>query len=329
MKPARRRMLLILLFIVGLWLNNTSLFIEHSPENRPFKLIAHRGVHQIYSGNTRTTKTCRAESVEPMQHPFIENTLASMHAAMEYGADVVELDVHLTTDSVLAVFHDWRLDCQTNGYGVTQKQSFAYLQRLDLGFGFTTDGITFPLRGSGVGLMPSINDVIEANLPGRLLINFKSGHASSGQQLVDEVVKFRYPYEDRLFGVYGSRGGAVKAVTDGLLGIKGFDRASLKDCARVYLLVGWTGYVPSACRNTIIAAPIDIAPFAWGWPYKFVQRMQAVNSEVILWGPYDGSGFSSGIDDKETLALVPEYFEGYVWTNKIEVIGPLVKKSGG
>lgn len=54
--------------------------------------------------------------------------------------------------------------------------------------------------------------------------------------------------------------------------------------------------------------------------------MQNAGSDVILWGPYDGTGFSSGVDDANTWVRVPRGFDGYVWTNKIEVIGPLAAR---
>ncbi|MDG1519491.1 MAG: hypothetical protein P8Q57_03415 [Yoonia sp.] len=52
-------------------------------------------------------------------------------------------------------------------------------------------------------------------------------------------------------------------------------------------------------------------------------RMQAAGSQVILWGPYDGTGFSSGVDTPDLWGQVPVGFDGHVWTNKVEVIGPL------
>jgi glycerophosphoryl diester phosphodiesterase len=45
----------------------------------------------------------------------LENTIASVRAGFELGADVVEFDVHPTTDGTFAVFHDWTLDCRTDG----------------------------------------------------------------------------------------------------------------------------------------------------------------------------------------------------------------------
>ena len=48
-----------------------------------------------------------------------------MQAGFAAGADVVELDVHPTTDGEFAVFHDWTLDCRTDGHGVTREHSMA------------------------------------------------------------------------------------------------------------------------------------------------------------------------------------------------------------
>jgi glycerophosphoryl diester phosphodiesterase len=53
-----------------------------------FKVVAHRGV------------TARAPG----------NTMAAFRAALELGADAVELDVRLSRDGVPMVHHNWYLD---------------------------------------------------------------------------------------------------------------------------------------------------------------------------------------------------------------------------
>ncbi len=90
------------------------------------------------------------------------------------------------------------------------------------------------------------------------------------------------------------------------------------------MAMGWSGVVPRVCRNRVIAVPIDDAPPLWGWPHRFTRRMKEAGAAVILSGPYDGSGFSSGIDDAATLARVPARFDGCIRTNLIEQIGPLL-----
>jgi glycerophosphoryl diester phosphodiesterase len=109
-----------------------------------------------------------------------------MGAAFALGADVVELDVHPTTDGRFAVFHDWTLDCRTEGTGETRDHNMAYLKTLDIGYGYTVDGgRTFPLRGTGAGLMPSFSDVMAAFPGKKFLVNFKSNEAREGDTLAD------------------------------------------------------------------------------------------------------------------------------------------------
>ena len=72
-----------------------------------------------------------------------------------------------------------------------------------------------------------------------------------------------------------------------------------------YAALGWSGTVPDACRDGLLAVPIDVAPWLWGWPHRFVARMQNAGTEVILLGPLGDSGFSAGIDTPDLLAQVP------------------------
>ncbi|NER80567.1 MAG: glycerophosphodiester phosphodiesterase, partial [Leptolyngbya sp. SIO1D8] len=76
-------------------------------------LMAHRGLSQDFDRTGLTNDTCTASRMLPTPHAYLENTIASMQAAFDYGADIVELDVHPTVDNRFAVFHDWTVDCRT------------------------------------------------------------------------------------------------------------------------------------------------------------------------------------------------------------------------
>lgn len=321
MKRLKFSLCVLGVFAFALWLNNTSLLIDVDHDRAPH-LIAHRGVHHIYKGSDRTSETCRAADLEPITHGYIENTLPSMQAAFESGADVVEIDVHPTTDGALAVFHDWTLDCQTDGTGRTRDQSLNDLRALDLGYGLTADGITFPLRGKARGQLSSLEEVLKADLGPRYLVNFKSNTAQDADRLSDLMQN--PDFRNQIFGAYGGAP-PTRTAMQAIPGLKGLDKPALITCLQRYMLVGWTGFVPKACANRLIGVPLDFAPYVWGWPHRFTKRITAANSHVILWGPYDSTGFSSGIDDLETLARVPAGFDGYVWTNRIEMIGPDIK----
>ena len=289
------------------------------------RLIAHRGVHQTFARDGLDNDTCTAERILPPIHDYLENTIPSMQAAFAAGADIVELDVHPTTDGRLAVLHDWTIDCRTEGTGETRSHDMASLRRLDIGYGYTADGgRSFPFRGKGVGMMPEFEEVLAAFPTGRFLVNFKSNEVREGD-MVAAIAAAHPEWRDEIWGAYGGDLPTYRAA-ELMGGLAVWSRKGLVDCLLQYAGLGWTGYVPEACRNTKVMVPINAAPFLWGWPNLFLQRLRDVGSEVILLGPYAaGDPGTARIDTLELLAKVPSGFPGYIWTNKIEEIGPAAK----
>jgi glycerophosphoryl diester phosphodiesterase len=321
----RKFLIFLLVFTAAVYFWNTSWRAQPAP-GASLGLIAHRGVHQNFTREGLTSESCTASRILPPPHDFIENTVASMQAAFTAGADIVELDVHPTTDGRLAVFHDWTLDCRTDGTGVVRKHSLADLQRLDIGYRYTADGgKTFPLRGKGKGLMPDLEAVLGQFPAGRFLVNFKSNDVREGDML-GELIATHPEWRPSIWGAYGGDAPTFRAA-DRLDGLKAWSGRGLKQCLTRYIGLGWTGYVPEACRDTMIMVPINVAPWLWGWPNLFQQRLRETGSEIILVGPYTvGDPGAAGIDTKEDLVRVPEGFGGYLWTNRIELIGPLARR---
>ncbi len=64
---------------------------------------------------------------------YPENTFAAFQAAVECGADFIELDVQMTKDGRLAVIHDADVDRTTNGTGKVADHTLAQLKALDAG----------------------------------------------------------------------------------------------------------------------------------------------------------------------------------------------------
>ena len=319
----RIRLGLVLLGIAfgAIALGNSSLWT--TPETKP-TLLAHRGLAQTYGTAGLTATTCTAARIFPPEHAFIENTLPSMRAAFAAGADIVELDVHPTTDGQIAVFHDWTLDCRTDGRGITREHSLADLKKLDVGFGYTSDGgKTYPLRGTGTGLLPSLDEVFSAFPDKRLLIHIKSNDPDEGRRLATRL-KSLPPLQLQRLTVYG--GARPVAEVRQMLDIPTMSGATLKRCLIRYFLLGWTGYVPSDCERSVLLVPVNYAPWLWGWPNRFLNRMHRHGSEVFIIGRHDGGDFSNGIDKPEDLGLLPAGFAGGIWTNRIDRIAPLIPK---
>ena len=58
-----------------------------------------------------------------------ENSLTAFRNAVALGAQVLELDVHLTADGVVAVIHDPTLDRTTSGHGAVGRATAASSRR--------------------------------------------------------------------------------------------------------------------------------------------------------------------------------------------------------
>lgn len=317
----RRRRLLILglLTWAGLALLNASCL---APAHGPPQLLAHRGVHQTFTMAGIDGETCTAARIDPVQHPFLENTLPSMEAAFAAGAELVELDVHTTADGQLAVFHDATLDCRTDGHGAPEAHTMAELRALDLGYGYTADnGKTWPLRGTGVGMMVTLPEVF-ARFPDRaFLIHIKTDDPADGDRVAEVLATL--PEDARARQIVYGGGQPVARVVERLPELRSFDRARMKSCLLGYFGLGWSGWVPRACQSTLVLVPSEYAHLLWGFPRRMEARLGAVGSELVLVGALEG-GFISGIDDADALREVPADFGGWIWTNRVEALGPLL-----
>lgn len=313
----RRIVFAVLLVIAAIYLLNAS-WLTFAPTGKPF-LLAHRGVHQTYPAYTQTADDCTATMIRPPTHDLIENTLPSMKAAFEAGAEVVEFDIHPTTDGRFAVFHDWTVDCRTDGKGVTREHTLAHLKRLDIGYGYTADGgKTFPLRGKGVGLMPTLDEVLTAFPDRRFLIHIKSNDLAEGDKIAARLKQLP-PDRLKTLMVYGGDR-PVTVVREQLPQIPTMSNQQEMQCLKHYLAIGWAGYVPSSCAGRLLLIPRNYAWLLWGWPDRFLARMRDASAVVILAGRYQKGDSSTGIDTPEQYKAAPQRSGLGIWTNRIESI---------
>ena len=319
----RYLLIALLLFAALCFVANTNLF-SAAPDGRPL-LLAHRGLAQTYDATGLDNESCTASRIHAPEHTYLENTLASMRAAFDAGADIVELDIHPTVDGHFVVFHDWTVDCRTEGKGVTREHSLAELRQLDIGYGYTADGgRTYPFRGKNYGPMPTLDEVLAALPQQRLLINVKSNDPAEGEMLAERLAELPAERLAQLMVYGGERPMAVLRERSPSLRV--MSRRSLMSCGLGYVALGWSGYVPTACRNSLMLVPFNLAPWLWGWPHRFIDRMRRHDTLVFISGPYGkGDPATRGIDDAATFARLPTPFAGGVWTNRIDRIAPLAR----
>jgi glycerophosphoryl diester phosphodiesterase len=117
-----------------------------------------------------------------MQRPFIwahrgaskiapENTMAAFSAAVELGADGLELDIHLSRDGIPVVIHDESLERTTDGRGLVADASLEQLQQLDAGGWFSPD-----FMGES---LPTLAEVLSV-FSGKLRLNLELKEFSAG-----------------------------------------------------------------------------------------------------------------------------------------------------
>ena len=310
----KKIILVIGIFLFGVWANNTSLFLDKSGE---YKLLAHRGLAQTFDVSIVNWDTNTAEIIYEPEHPYLENTIDSMKVAFEYGADVVELDIQLTKDKKLAVFHDYDLSMRTEGTGSVGDWTMEELKTLDVGYRYTADGgKSFPFRGKGTGLMPEFTEILEMFPDKDLLIHMKHGDIETAEVLW-EYLKDMSAERLSQITVYGNEAG-LEYLREQNSNMRVLSGKRLKEALLKYELLGWTGYIPNEIKNMEIHIPLMYAKALWGWPNKFVERMESVNTRVVI---VEGNGkWSEGFDTEESLTKIPSGYTGYVWTNRIDVV---------
>jgi glycerophosphoryl diester phosphodiesterase len=108
----------------------------------PTRVIAHRG----FSGHAP------------------ENTLVAIRQAIEVGADMVEIDVTVTSDGHVILLHDETLDRTTDGQGLPTEKTLDEIRRLDAGSWFGPD-----YAGEKI---PTLSEALET-VKDRILINIE------------------------------------------------------------------------------------------------------------------------------------------------------------
>jgi len=84
--------------------------------------------------------------------------------------------------------------------------------------------------------------------------------------------------------------------------------------------------VPRDCRQTLFLVPANFAPFIWGYPNRLAARLKPYGTMLVTIGDNEGRASATGVDTEQTLRRLPHRFDGALWTDRIDRIGPLVQK---
>lgn len=320
---ALRAALGIALALLGLTLLNAS-WLAPDPKGA-VKLVAHRGVYQLFDQRGLERDTCTATRIEPPVHDYLENTVRSLQQARALTAQMV--DIAPTADGRIAVFHDWTLDCRTDGAGAIRERTMAELKALDIGYGYTADGgRTFPFRGKGVGTMPTLEEALAALPNTPILFNFKSNDAGEADLLAKRLRESGREVARIGDAFYGATP-PVERIRRHFPDNWAWSKEQAEACSKDYVMFGWSGRLPKSCRGRTLIVPLNYQWAFWGWPNRLIARMEAHGGRVLMIGNVGVAAAPGGLSLPEELGEVPASFNGYLWVEDIWTVGPALRPS--
>jgi glycerophosphoryl diester phosphodiesterase len=147
------------------------------------------------------------------------NTMYAYGAALADGSDMLELDVHSTSDHQIVVTHDETVDRTTNGTGAIRDMTLAQVQALDAAYWFVPgrsavhglDPSAYTLRGVRSGQrppppgydandfrVPTLKEVLDAYPHIPINVEIKGGDNAEKYQVADDLAALLrgYPRQD-------------------------------------------------------------------------------------------------------------------------------------
>lgn len=148
-------------------------------------------VRQIYKGNIRLNTgilgTTQVSAHRGSSRKAPENTLYAFEAALDSGADYIELDIQLTKDDQLVVIHDDTLDRTTDGKGKVNSYTYAELQRFSAGSWY---GKTGEFADAKIPLLTEVLDLVGSDILLNLEIKDAGNTLLTAELLVETIEEY-------------------------------------------------------------------------------------------------------------------------------------------
>ena len=105
-----------------------------------------------------------------------------------------------------------------------------------------------------------------------------------------------------------------------------FSTAGARACASDYRLSGMWGSVPASCRGgTMLLTFDDLGYTLWGWPDRFLARMKEANVRLIIAEDVVDAQIK-GLTDVHQYGDIADSYNGYIWVDNIEELGPALRR---
>ena len=221
--------------------------LKETTLSRPVEVVAHRG----------------ASAIAP------ENTIAAIQAAIESGADWVEIDVQMTSDGEIVVIHDSDLK-KIGGSGlVVGTSTFEALRQVDIGSWFSPE--------FSDQRIPTLLEVLEL-CDGKIGVIVEIKRYGVNEQLVPVVLGIVEAFKDR------NRIAIMSLDHETIRQVQAID-SSLK-----------TGLLSSVAVGQLPRLDIDfLAINARGANRRLIREVRLSGKNVVVWTVNDALGISAMI----------------------------------
>ena len=105
-----------------------------------------------------------------------------------------------------------------------------------------------------------------------------------------------------------------------------FSIPAAQACASDYKLSGLWGSIPESCKQGTMLLTMDQVGYTlWGWPNRFLARTGAAGLKVVIAESVEGDNIT-GLTDVNRYGDIANSFNGYIWIQDIEELGPALKR---
>lgn len=202
------------------------------------------------------------------------NTVEAGLNALELGADILEIDVHLTADKHLVVRHDEIIDTTSDASGRISEMTLAEIEQHNAKF----HEIEYPHKTSPIGIkIPSLTTLFEGIPNARFLIEIKPKDTNASARLC-EVIKQHRMTEQVIVGSFHTfvlkhfrRVCPEVPTSHGKSEIRHFIILANLGLGHLYSPEGYSIQLPISYQGTEILS------------YKILQAARSLNLKVEIW----------------------------------------------
>jgi len=239
-----------------------------------------------------------------------ENTLPAFRRALEFGADALETDVHLTADREVVAAHDEDGARMTGVARRLRSATLAEIQSWDAGYGFVDALGGRPFQGQGYRI-PSLNELLRELPDVRFNVDLKSREPALVERFI-EVVR-EHQAEDRVIAASFFHSTLASLHRAGWRGERSLSR---------WQFLYW-GLLPSWLqqgrpRATRAQIPTRAGPLSFATP-RTLEKLRKLGLRVDYWT----------INDPDEARLLVALGADGIMTDDPAVIVPVVRASGG